>query len=76
VKVETKKQSKHWMHTHPTNKSKEFKQSFSARELMANIFWGRSSADCGLHAINDYNNVRSILRNTRNCVGPFRIKGF
>jgi hypothetical protein len=33
------------------------------------------SADCGIHATWDHHNVRSVLRNTKNCVGPFRTKG-
>jgi hypothetical protein len=62
------------MHAHTTNKQKDFKQSFSAKELMATLFWERNGADGGINARRDHNNVRSVLRNTKNCVGPFRKK--
>jgi uncharacterized damage-inducible protein DinB len=41
VNAETKEQSKQWMHTHSSNKSKKFKQIMSARKLMAAVFWDR-----------------------------------
>jgi hypothetical protein len=37
VNVETKKQSKQWMNTHSPNKPKKFKQTSSARKLMATL---------------------------------------
>jgi hypothetical protein len=37
--VETKEQSKQWMHTHSPNKPKKFKQT--SRKLMASVFWDR-----------------------------------
>jgi hypothetical protein len=40
VNVETKEQSKQWMHTQLSNKSKKFKQ-MSVRKLMATVFWDR-----------------------------------
>jgi histone-lysine N-methyltransferase SETMAR len=40
VNVETKEQSKQWMHTHSPNKPKKFKQ-MSASRLMAAVFWDR-----------------------------------
>jgi hypothetical protein len=40
VNVETKEQSKHWMHTHSIDKLKKFKQT-SARKLMVAVFWDR-----------------------------------
>jgi hypothetical protein len=40
VNVETKEQSKQWMHTYSQNKPEKFKQT-SARELMAAIFWNK-----------------------------------
>jgi hypothetical protein len=40
VNVETKEQSKQWMHTHSPNKLKKFKQT-SARKLLATVFWDR-----------------------------------
>jgi hypothetical protein len=41
VNVEAKQQSKQWMHTHPPNKPKKFKQMLSATKLMAAVFWDR-----------------------------------
>jgi hypothetical protein len=41
VNVETKEQSKQWMHTHSPKKPKMFKQTLSARKLTATIFWDR-----------------------------------
>jgi hypothetical protein len=41
VNIETKEQSKQWMHTHLLNNPKKFKQTLSARKLMATVFWGR-----------------------------------
>jgi hypothetical protein len=40
VNVETKEQSKQWMHSHSPNKSKNYKQT-SARKLLAAAFWDR-----------------------------------
>jgi histone-lysine N-methyltransferase SETMAR len=39
VNVKTKEQSKQWMHTHSPNKPRKFKQTLSARKLMATLFW-------------------------------------
>jgi hypothetical protein len=39
VNVETKEQSKQWMHTHSPNKPRKFKQTLSVRKLMATVFW-------------------------------------
>jgi hypothetical protein len=41
VNVENKEQSKKWMHTYSPNKPQKFKQTLSARELMATLFWDR-----------------------------------
>jgi hypothetical protein len=38
VNVETKEQSKQWMHTHSSNKLEKFKET-SASRLMAAVFW-------------------------------------
>jgi hypothetical protein len=40
MNIETKGQSKQWMHTHSQNKMKKFKQT-SARKLMETVFWDR-----------------------------------
>jgi DNA-binding FadR family transcriptional regulator len=41
VNVETKEQSKQWMHTQSPNKRKKFKQILSSRKLLATAFWDR-----------------------------------
>jgi len=41
VNVETKQQSRQWMHTHSPNKLGKFKQSLANRKLMATVFWDR-----------------------------------
>jgi hypothetical protein len=40
VNIETKGQSKRWMHTF-TKQVNKFKQMLSARKLMAAVFWDR-----------------------------------
>jgi hypothetical protein len=40
VNVDTKEQSKQWMHIFSPNNPKRFKQ-MSARKLMATVFWDR-----------------------------------
>jgi hypothetical protein len=40
VNVETKEQSKQWIHTHSPNKPKKFQET-SARKLMAAVFWDK-----------------------------------
>jgi hypothetical protein len=66
VNVETKKQSKQWMHTHSPNKPKKFKQT-SACQKADGVFFMRKerSADGGIHAARDHSNIRSLLRNTK-----------
>jgi hypothetical protein len=42
VNLETKQQSKQWMHTHSPNKPKKFKQMLSAcQKADATVFWDR-----------------------------------
>jgi hypothetical protein len=66
VNVETKEQSKKWRHTHLPSKTKTFKQTLPARKLMATVFWDRKgSADGGIRATRDDNNVGSVLRAER-----------
>jgi hypothetical protein len=45
VNVETKEQSKQWMHTHSQNKPKKFKQT-AARKLVEPVFWDRTGKEC------------------------------
>jgi hypothetical protein len=62
VNVEAKEQSKQWMHTHSPNKPKKFKQTLSScQEADGNCFIGQErSADGGIHATRDHNNVRNV----------------
>jgi hypothetical protein len=59
------------MHTHSSNKPKKFKQTLSPyQKADGNCFLGQErSADGGIHATMDHNNVRSVLRNAKNFVG-------
>jgi hypothetical protein len=68
VNVETKDQSKQWMHIRSPNKPKEFKQTLSARKLMVTVFGQERSADGGIRATRNQNNVKRVLRNTKNNV--------
>jgi hypothetical protein len=64
VNVETKEQSKQWMHTHSPNKSKKFKHMSACQETDDNCFLGQErSAYGGICAIKDQNNVISLLKN-------------
>jgi hypothetical protein len=66
MNVETKDQSKQWLHTHSPDKLKKFKHSLSARKL---ILGQERTVDGGIYATRD-NSVRSILQNTKkNCIG-------
>jgi hypothetical protein len=67
VNVETKDQSKHWIHTRSPNKPKKFKQTLSAcQKADGNCFLGQERcADVGIHATRDHNNVISLLGNTK-----------
>jgi hypothetical protein len=67
VSVETKEHPKQLMHTHSPKKSKKFKQTLSAcQKADGNCFLGQDrSADGGINATRDHNNVRNVLRNTK-----------
>jgi histone-lysine N-methyltransferase SETMAR len=52
VNVENKEQSKQWMHTHSQNKPKKFKQTLSARNLIATVFWDRKGVLTVQHGSN------------------------
>jgi hypothetical protein len=62
VNVETKEQSKQWMHAHSPNKLKQFKQTLPAcQKADGNCFLGQiRSAGGGINATMDHN-VRSVL---------------
>jgi hypothetical protein len=75
LNVETKVQSKQWMHSHSPDNPKNIKQT-SARQLMASVFWDRNGVLM----------VKFVQRGTavtsevycemlKNCVCPFRKKG-
>jgi hypothetical protein len=67
VNFENKEQSKQWMQNTFTKKAEKFKETLSARKLMATVFWDRTGHqyDGGLHATRDHSNVRSVLQNTK-----------
>jgi hypothetical protein len=77
VNVETKEQSKQWMRTHSPNKPKKFKQTLSSCQKADDIcFLGQErSADVGIHASRDPNNVTSVLRNAKRLHGVIQNKG-
>jgi hypothetical protein len=51
--------------THSPSKPKKFKQMLVARKLMETVFWEKKGVFMvGIHAIKDYHNIRSVLRNT------------
>jgi hypothetical protein len=67
--VETKKQSKQWMHMHSPNKLKKFTQTSACQKAYRNRFMGEEkSADGEIHATRDHNNFRSVLLNTKTTV--------
>jgi hypothetical protein len=65
--VETKEQSKQWLHMHSPHKLKKFKQMLSScQKADDSCFQGQErSADGGINATMDHSNVRSVLRNTK-----------
>jgi hypothetical protein len=69
VNVETKEQSKQWMHTHSPDKLKKFKQMSACQKVDGNCLLGQErNADGGIHATRDHNNIKSVLRNTKKTV--------
>jgi acetyl-CoA carboxylase beta subunit len=66
VTVETKEQSKQWMHTNSyKTQAENFKQTLSACQKVDGIcFLGQKmSAESRVHATRDHNNIRSLFRN-------------
>jgi hypothetical protein len=62
VNVETKEQSKKWMHTHSPNKPRKFEQMFlPARKRKATFLGQERCTEGGIHATRDHSNVRSVL---------------
>jgi histone-lysine N-methyltransferase SETMAR len=74
VNVETKEQSKKWVHTHSPNKPTKFKQTLSAcQKADGNCFPQQErSADGGIRAKTDHNDARSVPRK-RNEMLPWAI---
>jgi hypothetical protein len=70
VNVETKEQLKQWMHTHPPSKLEKFKQTFSAYQKAGGSCFLRQerSADGGIYATRNHNNIRSVFQNTKRTV--------
>jgi hypothetical protein len=73
VNIETEEQSKQWMHTHSSNKPKEFKQMLSARKLMASVFRDRKG-ELMVEFMQQGTAVLSQVycETLENCVGTFR----
>jgi hypothetical protein len=62
VNVETKEQSRQWMHTHSTNKPRKLKKSLANRKLMATVFWDRKrSAVVRVYGTWNHDYIRNIL---------------
>jgi hypothetical protein len=65
--------------THSPNKAQKFEQTLSAYQKADGISFlvQETSADSGIYATRDCNNLTSVLRNTKkNAYGqPFRTKG-
>ena len=59
--LETKEQSKQWMHTDSPSKPKKFKQTLSKRKTMASFLRPKRSVVGGLYAAGDNNNKGSLL---------------
>jgi hypothetical protein len=66
VNVETKEQSKQWMHTHSLNKPNKLNNCLPARKLMATVFWYRKGVLMVnvIHATTDHNNITCIACET------------
>jgi hypothetical protein len=73
VNVETKEQSKEWMHTHSPNKMEKFKQT-SARKLMATVFWDRKGVLMVEFTQGTTITSEVYYEMLKKYVGPFRMK--
>jgi hypothetical protein len=73
VNIETKGQSKQWMHIHSPNKLKKFKQTFSARKLIAAVFCDRKGV-LMVEFMQQGTTITSEVycETLKYCVGPFR----
>jgi hypothetical protein len=73
--VKTKDQSKQWMHTHSPNKPKIFKQTLSARKLVAAVFWDRKGLLMEFMQQGTIITPEIYCETLKYCVHPFRKKG-
>jgi hypothetical protein len=73
VNVESKEQSKQWMHIYSSNKPKKFKQTLFARNLTETVFWDRKGVMM-VEFIQQGATVTSevFCKTPKNCVEPFR----
>jgi hypothetical protein len=66
VNAETKEQSKQWMYTHLQKKNEKVFKKVVCQKAGGHCFLGEErSADSGIHATRDHNNVRSVLRKAK-----------
>jgi hypothetical protein len=62
VNVETKEQSKQWMHTHSPNTPKKVQINLVCQKADGSCFLGQErSADGGIQATREHSNVQSVL---------------
>jgi hypothetical protein len=74
--VETKKHLEPWMHTHPPNKPKKFKQIVFARKLIVTVFWYRKGVPMVKFVQQGTIVISEVYCKTlKTCVGPFKTKG-
>jgi hypothetical protein len=71
VNVETKEQSKQWMHTHSPNKPKKFKQMLSACQKSDGDFLGQERyANGGIHAAREEITSDMYCETLKSCLRP------
>jgi hypothetical protein len=77
VNVETKEQSKQWMHTHSPSKPKSLNKCLYARKLMAVVFWDRKEV-LVVEYMQQGTTITSELycEILKNCLGPYRKKAW
>jgi hypothetical protein len=77
VNVETKEQSKQWMHTYSINKPKSLnKCCVPATKLMETVFWDEEVL-LMVEFIKQGTTITSEVycKTLKKCIGPFRTKG-
>jgi hypothetical protein len=79
LNVETKEQSKQWMHAHSPNKPKNFKQTSSCQKADDSSFLGQDMK--GVLTVEFMHHGTTMMSEVyckklkKNCIGPFRAKG-